>query len=184
MVLPAVSKMGWKYALLFIVLAGCTTVETEVDSALTSFAQPVISADGDADEGFLSPSQDDPYASLISAKYEELSFGFDNNLRTLEISRLSNRQSLLPQIVPGVSAGSRGSVEVNVSVKQVLYDGGVFKAQHSSDDHEAVLRQVELLRELNAEASEEIETYLSYKENVEVASFCLLYTSPSPRDRG
>ncbi len=162
--------MGWKYALLFLVLAGCATKETEVNSALTSYAQPVVSAQGSANETFLLPSQDDPYSSLISAKYDEMRFGFDNNLRTLEISRLSNRQSLLPQLKPGMSARARGVVDLNVSVKQVLYDGGVFKAQHSSDDHEAVLKQVELLRELNAEASKEIETYLNYKENIEVAS--------------
>jgi len=159
--------MDWKYACVFVALAGCAAPETEVHSALRPYADPVVATDAKQLGSYLSPAQSGPYSAILDAKYQDMRFGFDNNFRTLKISRLGNLQSLLPQLQPGARATAGGGVEVNLRLEQVIFDGGVYRAKHASDDHAAILRQILHLRDLNGKASEELSVFLSYQQNTE-----------------
>lgn len=160
--------MYYKIILFCLMLAGCAAPQTKVATSLTPFAEQVIVKENETGQSFFAPFQDAPYSTILATKYQDMRFGFDNNISTLRISRLSNQQNRLPQLQPGVALRPSGNVELNLKFRQVLFDGGVYKAQHSSDDHEAVVRQIKLLRELNTEASKEVEIFLNYKENMEL----------------
>ena len=160
--------MKLKFLIAFLGLSACANVQSAVEPPLVPLAEAVLSTEKSSQpETFFVPAQPDPYAKILSSNYDELSFGFDNNLRSLEISRLSGRQSRLPQIRPGAQASANGNLEIGVEVRQLLFDGGVSRAQYQSDDHAAVLRQVELLQDLNRQSSQEISVFLSYQQNLE-----------------
>jgi len=148
-------------------LAGCASVETDVDPVLKPFANTVLDVENNtAERASIVPAQPEPYVQILAKKYEELKFGADNNIRTLEISRLSNKQGRLPQLIPGASVGTNN--ELNLRVQQVLFDGGIYRAKFHADDHLAVLRQIEFLRDLNEKASGDIAIFLSYRKNLEL----------------
>ena len=153
-----------------LTVAGCSVGPTQIDPSLSRIAAPVLEKTEALDAPaapFATPAQPAPYSTILAARYDELRYGFDNNLRALKISRLGNTQSLLPKVQPGAQIATSGRAELSLGINQVLYDGGVYRAKYASDDHAAVLRQVELLLKLNAEASEDIATFLSYRQNRE-----------------
>lgn len=148
-------------------LAGCASIKTDVNPALKPIANTVLEVKPNSGKSaFFRPAQPEPYAGILKQKFKELEFGIDNNLRTLEIARLSNKQSLIPQISPGASLGTNN--ELNLRITQVLYDGGTYSAKFKEDDRLAVLRQIEFLRDLNKKASDDIAIFLSYRKNVEL----------------
>lgn len=166
-------KRKFTVILMCAALAGCAQVNTDIEPSLKNFAEPVLSNAESEDneyEQFVFPSQSEAYNALLSKKHEELRYGFDSNMRSLAISRLGGKQRMLPQIRPGAQLSSSGNARLTVEVRQIVFDGGVYRAQYHSDDHEAVLRQVQLLRKLNNYASKDIETFLTYRENVEKAA--------------
>lgn len=150
-----------------LMLAGCANIKTDIDPDLQPIADTVLEVpEGPSKPAFFAPAQPEPYASILDKKYQELKFGVDNNQRTLEISRLSNKQMLLPQFIPGASVGTNNVL--NLQVQQVLFDGGMYRAKFKADDHLAVMRQIEFLLDLNKKASDDIAIFLSYRKNVEL----------------
>lgn len=150
------------------VLAGCSVELPTIDGRLEPIANPLLvdeSAEGSGP--ILKTTQPEPYASIIRQNYDEVRFRFDDNLRTLEIARLRVRQSRLPQITPGLSTGTAGAVAVDVNVRQVLFNGDLSKAMFHEANIQAVNRQIALLETLNNDVLEDVETYLSYRENTE-----------------
>lgn len=150
-----------------LTLAGCASLDTKVNPQLQPIASTVLATKNMSTRpATIYPAQPEPYSSILEKKYSELKFGADNNLRNLEISRLGNMQSRLPQISPGASLGTNNAL--NLRVQQVVFDGGVYRAQFHADDHLAILRQIEFLNDLNKKSSDDIAIFLSYQKNVEL----------------
>lgn len=153
---------------LAVFLAGCSSALPTIDARLEAVAKPLLDEENDDRQAFfLKTSQPEPYAAIIRRNVEEIQFRFDDNLRTLEIARLRVKQGRLPQITPGLSTGLGGVAAVELNIRQVLFNGDLSKAMFHDADFQAVKRHIELLDALNSDILEDIETYLSYRENLE-----------------
>lgn len=160
--------MAWRYAIIFVGLTACATVDTPVHRDLTDYSAPLkVQSDGSNATQTIAAVQPEPYSTILRSQYKDMRVVFDQNFQTLRIARLSNKQSRLPQIKPGANVGTSGGANVTLGLRQVIYDGGVYRAQFASDDHNAILRQIELFQDLNRKASDEISVYLNYRKNLE-----------------
>jgi len=159
-------------ALSTAVLAGCTAVIPELDSALDPVSQPLLATSIETgNTPVLEPAQTGAYASIIETNFAEVRFRFDSNFEELRINRLGAQQTRLPKIIPGASANVNGSATLQVGVRQPLFNKNSYEAQFRDADIQAVRRQIILLQALNDEVSEDIETYFSYHRNLERTEF-------------
>lgn len=154
-----------------LVVSGCATSDLPtMDERLERVGTALFeAADKETPASLIKTSQPEPYASIVRQNVSEMQFRFDDNLKTLDIDRLRVRQSRLPQIAPGLSTGSGGAASVELNIRQVLFSGNLSEAMFHEADVEAVGRQIALLETLNDDINDDIETYLSYRENLERA---------------
>lgn len=147
-------------------ISGCSVDLSRIDDRLEPIASPLLSG-GETGAALPKTNQPEPYASIVLKNFEEVEFRLDDNLKTLENSRLRARQSQLPQVTPGASVGSSGIAGIDLGFRQVLLNGDLSKAIFHDADVQAVNRQITLLQAVNTDVLEDIQIYLSYHENIE-----------------
>ncbi len=159
----------WRALVGVLLLCGCAMDTPVVEPQLEPVRQ-AITSEKPAKFEKSAKRQARPYAIIADFILEDVKFRFENNSRQLELSQSAARLQRFPQIRPSGQLSARDGPGINISVDQVVYDGGVYPARLFLNDAEAVARQIEILNTVNGMISEDVELYLSYHQNRETES--------------
>ena len=159
----------WRAIVGVLLLCGCAMDSPVVEPQLEPVRQ-AITSEKPAKFEKSAKRQARPYAIIADFILEDVKFRFENNSRQLELSQSAARLQRFPQIRPSGQLSARDGPGINISVDQVVYDGGVYPARLFLNDAEAVARQIEILNTVNGMISEDVELYLSYHQNRETES--------------
>lgn len=159
----------WRALVGVLLLCGCAMDTPVVEPQLEPVRQ-AITSEKPAKFEKSAKRQARPYATIADFILEDVKFRFENNSRQLELSQSAARLQRFPQIRPSGQLSARDGPGINISVDQVVYDGGVYPARLFLNDAEAVARQIEILNTVNGMISEDVELYLSYHQNRETES--------------
>lgn len=147
-----------------VVLGACADVQPEMDSDV--FGPGVRLAAVQQGQTVEQPA---PYAGLIARAVADEQFRFESLTRQRDLSNTGALQSLYPQVRPGARMDSDGDVAVTLSVEQVLYDGGVYQAELFEIGAQDAVEEIDLLSDLNDQASENIGIYLEFQRNQQIS---------------
>ncbi len=159
----------WRAVAGILLICGCAQEPRAIEPQLEPMRQ-AITGEQAADFEKLSSRQARPYAAIAKFALEDVMFRFENNSRQLELSQTAARLQRFPQIRPSGQISTQDGAGINISVDQVIYDGGVYPARLFLNDAEAIGRQIEILNTVNDMISEDVALYLSYHQNRETES--------------
>lgn len=148
-------------------LVGCSSEPFELNKGLTDSTNPIFEpALAGQLESLIETRQGAPYNQIVLANFARDEFLIAFSSEQLELSRARDSQIWLPKLRPSAQLSSKGRPTVGVNVEQFLYDGGIYDATSFQTDAAAKLEQVEILKDINSQISDDIATYLDVHRNL------------------